>query len=186
VTRGRPPKTSEQLKRDGAKPSIWRARERQEKLAADPAQVQAVKKFMQAMKQERQSWSRRIDGVTLVPCDREPIILQAVKDFVDRMVTNDATGWPSARRFASWWIRATQTDARRGFYFDTLACENVQLWLDTFGIPGSEYSDSDLFVLSNILSWKRPDGSYGFRKSWSQMSAQGRVIAQGQKVLDRI
>lgn len=187
MTRGRPPKTADQLKRDGAKPCVWRARERQEKLAADPAQVQAVKKFMQAMREEQRAWSRRIDGHTIVECDREPIVLQAIKDYASRMVTEDATPWPRARRFAAWWIHELETAASRGMYFDCLAVENVQLWLDVFGTPLSEYSDSDLFVLSNILSWKRPDGSYRFRKSWSQMStAQGRVIVDGMKVLGTI
>lgn len=184
--RGRPALTSLQLKRNGSRPSVWLARQRQEEAAANPATVQAVQRFISVIKNERAAFcAHRIDGLTVVPSDADPKIFTLVMDYASRMAASNQ--FPRVRRMAVRFIHDLETLAARGFYFDMQACENVQVWLDSLGVEESNYSDSDLFVLSNIVSWKRPDGSYRFNKHWAELSInQGKTVLAGLKILARI
>jgi hypothetical protein len=184
---GRPKKDAASLRRSGARAGRIAAREAEERAARDPAQRQAVERFITGISRERETFqARRNDSETLVKDHEgsyENSFLTEANAFAER-VTKDVSG--RSRRFAARYLSDVKHGHGWGIFFDVQAVANLQLWFDAFAVEGSEYADSDIFCLANYVGWKTRAGDPRFCKSWSTLSArQSSVLKKGMKVLSR-
>jgi hypothetical protein len=166
--RGRPRASAQYLKDRGAKPSVWRRRQREE--LAQLAATNPVKAYLSELERETAMFAARITPGEIVMRDLNgsrwesfPVShwLLMIRDYAQKSLADPACGsW--TKELCTRFLADLDPSATHGFLLDPVAVEAVQRMYEIWQTPETNLNYLRLLAVIEFLAWKRPDGELRF------------------------
>jgi hypothetical protein len=185
----RPRESSEELKKSGARAGRIAARVAEENIANG---IKAVEKelakrglllttFIAQVKQERETFFERlVPGQTV--CREHGAEfnwrighpLTTIRTYAEQVANGGIVSGELTRRACARFLGDLANGAARELFIDPIAVENIAIWFENYGEPGLSLQPWELFIVGQILGWKRPTGLRRFREAlWEVAKKNG-------------
>jgi phage terminase large subunit-like protein len=192
---GRPKKSSEELRRVGARAGRINARVAEEQKEAGIALVEKRQKrgmlldeFIAQVKDERESFFERLVPEQTVCKEnggvefnwRPEHALTTIRDYARQIADGSIVAGELTRRACARFLGDLENGATREIFIDPVAVQNIDTWFDKYGEPGMKLQPWELFIVGQLLGWKRPTGFRRFREAWWEVAKKnGKTALMG-------
>lgn len=178
-------KTSEELQAAGAKPGRIAKRLAEEQAAGitspppeEPIPSEAFSNLVIRIAHERNTFARRIipDQTVTLNFDNSvfswPIghPLTVAWDYATEVTSGKIIVGALTKLAAKRFLDDLTTGASHHLYIDPEAAENIFTWFTEFNLPGLHLQPWQVWVLVQMFSWKRVDGTRRFREIWFEIA----------------
>jgi hypothetical protein len=198
--RGRPRKTSQELRDSGSKPSVWKRRlaEEQAAKASEPkpppqgVHPETLAAFLTALNKEARTFGGRLIPGQTVASEygarfnwRRDHPLTTVRTFAEQVASGKDAFGPMTTRICKRFLADLVNGHERGFYLDPVAAGNASLWFLNGNFLLEKIHPAKLLPLVQIISWKTSDGAYRFNESWWPCAGQFEELISNSMTLNQ-
>jgi hypothetical protein len=92
--------------------------------------------------------------------------LTVLRTYARQIADGSIVAGELTRRACARFLGDLENGASREIFIDPVAVQNIDIWFDKFGEPGLKLQPWELYIVGQILGWKRPTGLRRFRKAW--------------------
>lgn len=132
--------------------------------------------FLLQVRQERESFASRLvpghtvaltaDGSEFAWQEGHP--LTVARDYALAITQGGIVAGELAARAGVRFLKDIETGFERGIFIDPIAVENICTWFHVFG--QLELLPWEIFVIGQLLAWKRPSGLRRFIEAWIEVA----------------
>ncbi len=178
----RPRKTAAELAASGAKPGRVAKRLAEERgigaPSLPPRPVLTLDAFDKTVARERTSYSHRLvpgqtvcldlDGKEFTRPENHPLTIML--KYAIGMTNGSLIAGSLAKRACQHFLDDYKHGAEREIFLDPVAIQNIHTWFTEFSEEGFVLQPWELFVVGNLLGWKKLNGTRRFRECWLEVA----------------